>query len=81
MTYTRTFTYEERALELALEASEPGVAKEEAEKRLTALREWWQEMPPESRLRVDSAAGMLSLVGAMVRVDEARAAIPRPTDD
>lgn len=56
MTHTRTFTYEERALELALAASDPDLREKEQGRAISELAEWVQEMPEESRARVLAAA-------------------------
>lgn len=79
-THTRTYTYEERALALALEASEPGLSDEKFRARTAELREAWAEMPEPSRLRVDTAAAILSMSGAVIRTNEERKNRAVPTD-
>lgn len=61
MTYTRTFTYEERAWELALEASDPGVAPERRDKSVNELKEWLTEMPEDARKRIAGALRQLAV--------------------
>lgn len=81
-TYTRTYTYEERAMELALEASAPDMPGEEREQRREVLREWLRDsdMPEESSLRIDTIAAEILLASTTVRRTAMQDARPRPTD-
>lgn len=55
MTHTRTYTYEERAMELALLASNPEASEATQERAVQELGAWAEGMPEESRLRVLAA--------------------------
>lgn len=59
MTHTRTYTYEERAVELALEASDPQASETAQAKAAVALADWVKGMPEESRDRIRGAAEIL----------------------
>lgn len=72
---TRTFTYEERVWELALEATDPATPKVFREHAEVALDQFLAEMPEQSRARCVTALRRLVFTPEMNGV-----ILPLPTD-